>query len=314
MGGLSAEEAQEVEVMAQQHPQVRQEIDRIYATLEALATNGQIAPRPELKKNILQSIAAEEGITWDEDESEPEVASVDTVTPDDTEVFVPPPPPAEPVPPVIPFPTVISEPLVLPEPPAKPANVVELYPQAPAAPIVVPPSRRYLLAASIVFGLLGFGAAAYMGYQWQNTKEELAHTINRNQQLVQEYNTMKNQMNRVMADVVQLKNPKNHVVTLAGLQAAPSAIAVVHWNPTSGDVALSVEGLPAPPEDKQYQLWALADGKPIDAGVFDLNEQPEAVHHMKKIDRAEAFAITLEPRGGMPAPTGAMYVLGKMRG
>lgn len=310
MGGLSAEEAQEVEVMAQQHPQVRQEIDRIYETLEALATSGQIAPRSELKKSILQSIAAEEGMLWNE-ESEPESISSET---SDTEVFVSSPPPAiEPVPPVVSVPTVIPEPLVLPEPPAKPAHVVELYPQVPTPPIATPAPRRYLLAASIIFGLLGVGSAAYMGYQWQSTKEELAHTINRNQQLVQEYNTMKNQMNRVVADVVQLKNPKNHVVTLAGLEAAPSAIAVVHWNPTTGDIALSVEGLPAPPEDKQYQLWALADGKPIDAGVFDLTEQPEAVHHMKKIEHAEAFAITLEPRGGMPAPTGAMYVLGKMK-
>ena len=52
MGGLSAEEAQEVEAMAQQHPQVQQEIANIYETLEALATNGGIAPRPELKISI----------------------------------------------------------------------------------------------------------------------------------------------------------------------------------------------------------------------------------------------------------------------
>lgn len=303
MGGLSAAEAQEVEAMAQQHPQVRQEIASIYEALEALATSGQIAPRPELKSSILQTIAAEEGLVWDDAPAQPTSGAG---------VIIPlPPAPVEPPPPVLPFSEVMSKPV--PEPPAKPANVVKLYPPAAATPAVAPASRRYLLAASIVFALLGVGAAAYMGYQWQNTKEDLAHSINRNQQLVQEFNTLKNQMNRVVADVVQLKNPQNQVVTLAGLEAAPNAIAMVYWNPATGSIALSVEGLPAPPDDKQYQLWALADGKPIDAGVFDLNDQPEAVHHMKNINQAEAFAITLEPRGGMPAPTGAMYVLGKMR-
>ncbi|MCE7934510.1 MAG: hypothetical protein DYG96_07945 [Chlorobi bacterium CHB2] len=301
LGGLSAEEVQEVEAMAQQHPHVRQEIEQIYETLEALATNGAIAPRPALKDSILQNIAASEGVMWEDD-----AAEAATTIATEAEPFVQPPPPEVPFPPATPNPE--------PPPPAKPANVLELRPQqALPAPVAFPASRRYLLAASIVFALLGLGAAAYMGYQWQTTKEDLAHTINRNQQLVQEYNTLKNRMNRVVADMVQLKDPKNQVVTLAGLEAAPSAIAMVHWNPATGDVALSVEGLPAPPEDKQYQLWALADGKPIDAGVFDLADQPEALHHMKKIDRAEAFAITLEPRGGMPTPTGAMYVLGKMK-
>lgn len=306
MGGLSAEEAQEVEAMAQQHPQVQQEIANIYETLEALATNGGIAPRPELKISILQTIAAEEGISW-EDAPLPELSAIPTGIPITAEAA------AEP--PISPSAVTPPQPITPPAKPetAKPAKVVELYPPAAAVPAIVPASRRYLLAASIVFALLGIGAAGYMGYQWQNAKEDLAHTINRNQQLVQEYNTLKNRMNRVVADVVQLKNPNNQVVTLAGLEAAPSALAMVYWNPTTGDISLSVEGLPAPPEDKQYQLWALADGKPIDAGVFDLNDQPEAVHHMKKIDRAEAFAITLEPRGGMPAPTGAMYVLGKMK-
>ena len=54
------------------------------------------------------------------------------------------------------------------------------------------------------------------------------------------------------------------------------------------------------PTGKQYQLWAIVDGKPVDAGVIN---NCIGLCKMKKIDHAEAFAITLEKEGGSPTPT-----------
>jgi anti-sigma-K factor RskA len=69
--------------------------------------------------------------------------------------------------------------------------------------------------------------------------------------------------------------------------------------------------LPVPPADKQYQLWALKNGKPIDAGVFEMDTE---MHMMPvTIADADAFAITLEKKGGSPAPTlSQLYVMGKI--
>ena len=64
------------------------------------------------------------------------------------------------------------------------------------------------------------------------------------------------------------------------------------------------------PSGKQYQLWAIVDGKPVDAGLIT---DCIGLCKMKRIDRAQAFAITLEKAGGSPTPTlTEMYVFGKI--
>ncbi len=66
--------------------------------------------------------------------------------------------------------------------------------------------------------------------------------------------------------------------------------------------------------DKQYQLWAIVNGKPVDAGTFDMGEGVSFVK-LKTIPKAEAFAITLEKRGGSETPTmNAMFVMGNVAG
>lgn len=68
--------------------------------------------------------------------------------------------------------------------------------------------------------------------------------------------------------------------------------------------------LPQAAADKQYQLWAIVDGKPVDLGVIN---KDSTFSTMKQVQNAQAFAITLEPLGGRPAPTmDKMYVLGNV--
>jgi anti-sigma-K factor RskA len=75
-------------------------------------------------------------------------------------------------------------------------------------------------------------------------------------------------------------------------------------------VYLLVNNLPKPANDKQYQLWAFIDGKPVDMGLLDLSEKPLQLYRMKNAQTAQAFAITLEKRGNGPIPHGAVYVKG----
>jgi anti-sigma-K factor RskA len=56
----------------------------------------------------------------------------------------------------------------------------------------------------------------------------------------------------------------------------------------------------------------MVDGKPVDAGVFDIKDGAGMVR-MKNIPRAQAFAITLEKKGGSPTPSlDKLYVMGKV--
>jgi anti-sigma-K factor RskA len=64
--------------------------------------------------------------------------------------------------------------------------------------------------------------------------------------------------------------------------------------------------------ENQYQLWAIVDGKPIDAGVFDSNLS--GLVKMKDITSgASTFAVTIEPRGGSVSPSlHTMQVVGNI--
>jgi anti-sigma-K factor RskA len=119
--------------------------------------------------------------------------------------------------------------------------------------------------------------------------------------------------NEVMAaSVAMFNNPENKIIKMAGIEKmAPTAHATICWNSKTKEVYVGFANLPAPPADKQYQLWAIADGKPVDLGVIDKNTDALSIQKMKVTEKAQAFAVTLEKVGGSPAPTlTAMYVMG----
>ncbi|RYF78049.1 MAG: anti-sigma factor, partial [Cytophagaceae bacterium] len=61
-------------------------------------------------------------------------------------------------------------------------------------------------------------------------------------------------------------------------------------------------------------LWALVDGKPIDAGVFTNRAERYSLQQTNRpIQSADTFAITVEKAGGSPVPTlTALVALGKV--
>ncbi len=104
--------------------------------------------------------------------------------------------------------------------------------------------------------------------------------------------------------VALLSQPALKRIELKGNKQAPEGDLFVFWNADTKQVAVTVKSLPVLPTDKQYQLWALVDGKPVDAGVFDAGSTNSATQPLNRsIARADAFAVTVEKRGGSPAPT-----------
>lgn len=125
------------------------------------------------------------------------------------------------------------------------------------------------------------------------------------------------------ANTVSLKEGELEVLQDASfkflkLQATPKAPTgsqiTVAWSPAKKKVWIDMKSLKMPENDKehQYQLWALVAGKPVDLGVFDAKSDTADMKEMKSIALADAFAVTLEPKGGSPTPTmDEMMVIGK---
>jgi anti-sigma-K factor RskA len=104
------------------------------------------------------------------------------------------------------------------------------------------------------------------------------------------------------------------ILKLQGTPHSPSAQLTVAWSPVKKKVMIDMSSVKMPVNDKdhQYQLWALVAGKPVDLGVFDENPDSTDMKQMKSIASADAFAVTLEPRGGSVSPTmDQMVVIGK---
>lgn len=118
----------------------------------------------------------------------------------------------------------------------------------------------------------------------------------------------------MQASFKMIKDPAVKQVVMNATPHFTGSMATVFWDSRSKDVYLMVNQLPKPAAEKQYQLWAIVNGKPVDAGMLELNgDEGTALHKMHNIPQAEAFAITLEKKGGSAVPTmDALYVIGKV--
>jgi anti-sigma-K factor RskA len=102
-------------------------------------------------------------------------------------------------------------------------------------------------------------------------------------------------------------------IALAQQPGMPAGAAHVMYNAKMGMLMYDGEIAPAPAA-KSYQLWLVPeDGKPISAGVFN-PVGGRTDHWMMKLPQgiaAREFAVSLEPAGGMPQPTGPMVLIGR---
>lgn len=174
---------------------------------------------------------------------------------------------------------------------------------------------KWMFAASIALFLLS-GFMSLRFYQnWQDAETRLAQALASEQQLAQNYQTAAYRLDQQEQILRVLRDVNYKPVRLQGVEAHPEASMLVFWNPEEEEVYIDAVQLPVPPAGRQYQLWALLDGKPIDAGLISLERGQEAgMQQMKRIRNAQAFAVTLEPAGGSVNPTlEQLYVMGEVK-
>ena len=166
---------------------------------------------------------------------------------------------------------------------------------------------KYAFAACFALLIVSIAALVSVYNKLQESKSLVASLENQKQQFA-------NRVNLMDKEISVFRDPSFKLLKLQGTAKAPSSALTVAWSPVKKKVMIDMANTNMPVNDKdhQYQLWALVGGKPVDLGVFDADTTSKDMVEMKSIASADAFAVTLERRGGSPTPTmDEMMVIGK---
>lgn len=113
---------------------------------------------------------------------------------------------------------------------------------------------------------------------------------------------------------VFLRSPSVKVISLAGSEMAKSAGALLLYDPDTKKALFYAFNMPPLLERKTYQLWAIMD-KPVSAGIFNTDAGHKSrlvIRSMPDFSRITKFAVSVEPEGGRPQPTGEIYLIGEL--
>jgi anti-sigma-K factor RskA len=161
-------------------------------------------------------------------------------------------------------------------------------------------------------------AALVAGGQWWVTANRLAEAqaeLSSTRQLLADAESRRASAERAVSDqashLAVLAAPDAFGVSLAGQPASPQATGRVVWSATRG-LVFTAANLPALPSGRVYQLWAIASGPPVGVALVSpaATGQADVVASIPNAVAPTTFALTIEPAGGSPGPTGAMYLLG----
>lgn len=179
----------------------------------------------------------------------------------------------------------------------KEANVIPLKDQSKTI-------RLYKLgiAASLIFIITSIAYIFSLQDKLNKTTDKLAQTTTYKIKAEEELLTQQASLIVLSSKLDILSDPKIKSIPLKGMNSLASKSAMVHWNSSTNDVYFNALALPSSPSEKQYQLWAIVDGKPVDIGVIDLAND-SIFQKMKSVKNATAFAVTIEKAGGSAAPT-----------
>jgi len=202
------------------------------------------------------------------------------------------------------------------EAPSRPANVT---------PLRRPEAQRYVPLALAAAVVVGVGLAGL----WMAARSEVSSLRAERQEIARERTALVAEVTRLKSesarletdlaskakDIAWLHDPRVQIALLKGLKESPQARARMLWNPESKQGVLLVDGLPPLPLEKSYQLWVFAKDVPLPAGTFGTGADGRGVVDLAALESLggdpSKFAVSVEPKGGVPKPTGAIVLLGE---
>ena len=160
---------------------------------------------------------------------------------------------------------------------------------------------KYLIAASLAALVISTFASWFFYSRWNESEDRYITMLKEKNQFTQNYNVMKSTFDKIYGDLMVMRDRNAKIYMLMSIDTTKRYQARVYWNKYSHEAFLDMLSMPDPGEGKQFQLWALEKGQPIDAGVFSPGDE-EGMHLMKSINSVDTWAVTIEPMGGSPTP------------
>jgi hypothetical protein len=187
-------------------------------------------------------------------------------------------------------------------------------------PIRPVPAARPRASIAWLAAAASLAAAAGLGVWAWRIQDRLRDMEVRLAEAQQEVTTLRQTMGRERDQVRLLRAqadvflaPDVNLVQLAGEPTAPGATARAYWS-RRGGMVFAASALPPLPTTKSYQVWVIADARPpISAGLLDVRPDGTTLQYFETpadIPTPKAVAVTLEPAGGMPQPTGDKVLVG----
>ncbi len=185
-------------------------------------------------------------------------------------------------------------------------NTQKETPKINIAPVADAPTKKgwqqYAMAASVAL-LVAVGANnIWMQKNQSKMNAEMTAMTQKQNKLLAENKAAIQKVAQAEQALAVMSLPQLKKIKLEGVGTHTDNSAMLYWDGATGDVFVDMHSMPAAPDGKEYQLWAIVDGKPVDAGMYDAKDGAKLLQ-MKTFAKAEMFAVTIEKIGGSPTPT-----------
>jgi anti-sigma-K factor RskA len=170
---------------------------------------------------------------------------------------------------------------------------------------------RWAAATAVVAAAAAMFASARVAVRYEARLGQMAReTAAVKERLARNEAALQEQVALYRGAVELLRDPATRVVDLLGQGTESAASGRLLWNETAGG-HLMVAGLRPAPAGKVYEAWTIAGAAPKPAGLFTVDQGGRALHRVPAETGVKVFAVTLEPEGGVPAPTGPIVLASK---
>ena len=128
------------------------------------------------------------------------------------------------------------------------------------------------------------------------------------------HDTLASQANSLEQIIANLpESPPSNVITVSikGTSVRPDAHGQLIADPKEQSAVLVISGLPKLEANKTYQVWLIEGDQPVSAGLLTVDENGQGVVIVtsnESISSFKSLAISVEPQGGSPQPTGDIVV------
>ena len=168
----------------------------------------------------------------------------------------------------------------------------------------------YWLRIAAVLALVALGVVFMR--MWLTAQHEIANLTYQVESQRVEMNRQREARLRDQEVLAVLASRDAKTIQLAGTPTAKDASAMFVFDQKSRRAVLVTRGLPLTTADKAYELWFIPKGhSPMPGKVFTVDASGHAMIMEQVPTEAmtdAVFAITVEPKSGSNAPTGAIYL------